>query len=149
MTIRSFAPPFFNQFSLTLNRKTLKLPIYHTLVQKISIGANTRRSRSDLFCKERALKNCTKYTGKHLCQSLFCNDVAGLSHENLLKNRLWNRCFFVNFAKFLKTASASEMQTLQKRRERNRLHSYKSGSAGKASRHPAFMGNFATISITC
>ena len=34
-----------------------------------------------------------KYTGKHLCQSLFFNKVAGL----------WHRCLPVNFPKFLRT----------------------------------------------
>ena len=37
------------------------------------------------------------FTGKHLCQSLFFNKVAGL------RLRLWHRCFPVNFAKFLRT----------------------------------------------
>ena len=45
------------------------------------------------------LKNFIKFTGKHLCQSLFFNKVAGF----LLKKRLWHRCFPVNFAIFLIT----------------------------------------------
>ena len=36
------------------------------------------------------LRNFAKFTGKHLCQSLF-----------LLKKRPWHRCFPVNFAKLL------------------------------------------------
>ena len=44
-----------------------------------------------------------KLTEKHLCQSLFFNEVAGLRHATLLKMRLWHRCFPVNFAKFLRT----------------------------------------------
>ena len=40
-----------------------------------------------------ALRNFAKFTGKHLCQSLFLNKVAGL----------WDRCFLVNFRKFLRT----------------------------------------------
>ena len=39
----------------------------------------------------------TKFTGKHLCQSLFCYKV------DFVKRRLWHRCFPVNFAKFLRT----------------------------------------------
>ena len=31
-----------------------------------------------MFCKKGFLKNFTKFTGKHLCQSLFFNAVAGL-----------------------------------------------------------------------
>ena len=44
-----------------------------------------------------------KFTGKHLCQSLFFNKVAGLRPATLLKKRLWHRCFPVNFATFLRT----------------------------------------------
>ena len=42
----------------------------------------------------------TKFTGKHLCQSLFFNKVAGSRHATLLKKGLWHRCFPVNFEKF-------------------------------------------------
>ena len=41
------------------------------------------------------LENFAKFTGKHLCQGLFFNNVAGLS--------LWHRCFPVNSAKFSRT----------------------------------------------
>ena len=47
------------------------------------------------------VRNFTKFTGKHLCQSLFFNKVAGLA--TLLKKRLCRRCFPVNFLKFLRT----------------------------------------------
>ena len=53
--------------------------------------------------KKGVLRNFTKWTGKHLCQSLFFNKVAGLRSATLLKKRLWLRCFHVNFAKFLRT----------------------------------------------
>ena len=63
------------------------------------------------FCQKGVLRNFAKFTGKHLCQSLFLNKVAGLRKFNkaavavavLLKKRLWHRCFPVNFAKFLRT----------------------------------------------
>ena len=44
-----------------------------------------------------------KFTGKHLCQSLFFNKVAGLRPATSLKKRLWHRCFPLSFAKFLRT----------------------------------------------
>ena len=44
-----------------------------------------------------------KFTGKHLCQSLFFNKVAGLRPATLLKKRLRHRCFPVNFVRFLRT----------------------------------------------
>ena len=62
-----------------------------------------RRSHPEVFRKKSVLKNFAKFSGKHLCQSLFFNEVAGLRPAILLKNRLWHRCFPVNFAKFLKT----------------------------------------------
>ena len=44
----------------------------------------------------RFLRNFIKFTGKHVCQGLFFNEVEKL----LLIKRLWHRCFPVNFAKF-------------------------------------------------
>ena len=60
-------------------------------------------SRPEVFCKKGVLRNFTKFTGKHLCQSLFFNKVAGLRPVTLLKKGLWYRCFSVNFVKFLRT----------------------------------------------
>ena len=37
-----------------------------------------------------------------MCQSLFFNKVAGLRFAALLRKRFWQRCFPVNFAKFLR-----------------------------------------------
>ena len=53
--------------------------------------------------KKVLLENFTKFTGKHLCQSLFFDKVAGLRAATLLKKRLWHRCFPANFVKFLRT----------------------------------------------
>ena len=52
-----------------------------------------RSSCSEVFCKEGALKNFTKFTGKHLC----------LRPGTLLKKRLWHRCFPVNIVKLLRS----------------------------------------------
>ena len=56
-----------------------------------------------MFCKKGVLRNFIKFTGKHLCQNLFFDTVADLRPATLLKNRLWHRCFPVNFSKFLRT----------------------------------------------
>ena len=37
-----------------------------------------RSSRPDVLFKNGVLRNFAKFTGKHLCQSLFFNKVAGL-----------------------------------------------------------------------
>ena len=51
------------------------------------------------------LRNFAKFIGKHLCQSLLFNIVAGLRPATLLKKKLWfrlhvlvmsRRCFRVN-----------------------------------------------------
>ena len=55
------------------------------------ITVHLRSSRPEVFCKKGVLSNFAKFTGKHLCQSLYFNKVASL------------RCFPVNFAKFLRT----------------------------------------------
>ena len=63
-----------------------------------------RSSRPEVFCKKAVLRNFAKFTGKqHLCHSLFFNKVAHLKAATFLKKRLWNKCFPVNFVKFLRT----------------------------------------------
>ena len=74
-----------------------------TIETKNYITTNSRSSRPEVFCKKGVLRNIAKFTGKHLCQSLFFNKVAGLRPATLLKKRLWHRCFPVNFAIFLRT----------------------------------------------
>ena len=61
----------------------------------------SRNNRPVVFCKKDVLRSFAKFTGKQLCQSFFFNKVAGL--QLLLKNRIWRRCFPMNFAKFPRT----------------------------------------------
>ena len=61
-----------------------------------------RSSHQRCSIKKGVLRNFAKFTGKHLCQSLFLNKVAGLT---LLTKRLWHRCFPENFVKFPSTLS--------------------------------------------
>ena len=53
--------------------------------------------------KKGFLRNFANLTGKHLCQSLFFDKVAGLRPATLLKERFWHMCFPVSFEKFLRT----------------------------------------------
>ena len=62
-----------------------------------------RSSHPDVFCKKGVLRNFAKFTGKHLCQSLYFNKVASLRPGTSFKKRLWHKCFPVNFAEFLRT----------------------------------------------
>ena len=47
----------------------------------MQVNAN-RSSRPEVFCNKGVLRNFTNFTGKHLCQSLFFNKVAGLGQGN-------------------------------------------------------------------
>ena len=67
-----------------------------------------RSSRQEVFCKKSVLKHFAKFTGKHLFQSLFFNEIAGLRLATLLKKRLWHRCFPVDFTKFILTTFYTE-----------------------------------------
>ena len=78
----------------TASEKTNKLQSYFP---------KYRSSRSEVFCSKGALRNFGNFAGKHLCQSLFFNKVAGLRPATLLKKRLWHKRFPVNFSKFLRT----------------------------------------------
>ena len=40
-------------------------------------NSSSRSSRPEALCKKSVLKNLAKFIGKHLCQSLFFNKVAG------------------------------------------------------------------------
>ena len=73
------------------------------ILEVFSEHANIRSSRPEVFCLKLVLRNFEKFTGKHTCESLFFNKVAGLRPATLLKKRLWHRCFLVNFANFLRT----------------------------------------------
>ena len=42
----------------------------------------------EVIYKKSVLKNFAKLTGKHVCQNLFFNKVAGLTPATLLKKRL-------------------------------------------------------------
>ena len=63
----------------------------------------SQKQPPEVFCKKGVPINFAKITGKHLCQSLFFNEVGGVWPAALFKKRLWHRCFPVDFEKFLRT----------------------------------------------
>ena len=63
-----------------------------------------RSSHQRCSLKTVFLKNFTKFSGKHLRWSLLFNKVSGMRPASLLKKRLQQRCFPVNFVKCLRTA---------------------------------------------
>ena len=56
---------------------SLLLSLDKILSQGLKLWCYANRSQV-VFCKEHVLKNFAKFTGKHLCQSLFSDKVAGL-----------------------------------------------------------------------
>ena len=73
-----------------------------------SLSYFERSSHPEVFCTKGVLKSFAKFTGTHLCQSLFYNKVADLRPATLLKKRLWHRRFLVDFEKFLRTPFFTE-----------------------------------------
>ena len=74
-----------------------------------------RSSRPEVFCKKGILRNFAKFTGKHLCQSLFFNKVAQVfSYEfcEISKNTFFHRTPPVD-------ASAVILIILNKKHSRN------------------------------
>ena len=70
---------------------TVIYPFYFMFSTFITVTTQKQSSRGVL--KKDVLRNFAKFTGKHLCQSLFFNKVAGLRR---------------NFAKFLRTPFVTE-----------------------------------------
>ena len=87
-----------NFFMINLNVVvTFMLQLFNNNRETLAKPVTCRSSRPEVFCRKGVLRNFTKFTGKHLCHSLFFNKVA------VIKKRLWRRCFPVNFMKFLRT----------------------------------------------
>ena len=97
---------YFASFTLSLSFSCLRGILVELFLHRSQLMY--RSSRPEVFCKLGALRNFTKFTGKHLCQGLFLNKVAGLRPTTLLKKGLWHKCFTVNFAKFLRAPFFTE-----------------------------------------
>ena len=76
------------------------MPLSYTEASELSVELH-RSSHQRCSETKGVLNIFAKFTGKHLSQSLFFNKVAGLRPTTLLKERLWYRCFPMNFEKRL------------------------------------------------
>ena len=78
-------------------QSSLLSPKFHQNVDK------DRGSRLEEFCKKVVLRNFAKFTGKHLCQSIFfLNKVAGLRPAILLKKEILAQVFACEFCEISK-----------------------------------------------
>ena len=68
---------------------------------------STRSSRLDVFCEKGVYRNLAKFTGKHLCQSLFFNTVAG-GACNFIKKEALAQMFSCEFCEILRTPFFTE-----------------------------------------
>ena len=64
-----------------------------TALSAFSVDSCCRSSRPEVFCKRGVLRNFAKFTGKHLCQSIYFNKEA------------LAQLFSFDFSKFLNTFS--------------------------------------------
>ena len=55
----------------------------------------------EVFCEKGVLRNFAKFIGKHLCQSLFFNKIAGLA-RNFIKKETLVQVFFCKFCEISK-----------------------------------------------
>ena len=68
---------------------------------------NTRSSHPEMFCQKDVLKNLSKIHKKHLCRSLFFNNVEGRKPETV-RSSFW-RCSVKMM--FLKVSQISQENT--------------------------------------
>ena len=100
-----FAKTFNSWKPLIISAKRSILDVWEKLLNKPLCCEEVAKMCS---VKKSVLRNFAKFTGKHLCQSLYLNNVLGLWPATLLKQRLWRSCFPVNFGKFLRTPFLTE-----------------------------------------
>ena len=81
--------------------RNFKKPFF--LTELLRKCRNSEAAARVVLYKKAVIRNFTKFTGKHLFQSIFFNKVAGPRPATLFKKRLWYRCFPVNFVKFPRT----------------------------------------------
>ena len=74
-----------------------------------------------MFCKRVAHINFAKFTGKHLFQSFFFNELVDLRAATLLRKGLWHRCFPVIFVNFVRTSFYRTPPVTGSVNRRNRL----------------------------
>ena len=64
--------------------KSLFKKVVIVCIKKSKFGT-LRSSPPEVFCKKGVVRNVSKFTGKHLCHSLFFNKVAGRKKEALAR----------------------------------------------------------------
>ena len=70
-------------------------------LSNIHDGTFFRSRRPEVLCKKGFLKNFIRFTGKHLCQSLFFKEVVDDAY-NVIKKETLSQVFSCKFCEFFK-----------------------------------------------
>ena len=89
---------------LIFMQKTLKRYLFYKICKSLRHSRIRRSSRPDVFCEKVVLRNFAKFTGKHLCQSLSFNKVAGAAC-NFIKKETLAQAFSCEFYEMSKNTS--------------------------------------------
>ena len=87
-----------------IKKKFVNYRTLEKIIIVLDIINQFRSSHQRCSMQKGVLRNFIKFTGKHLCQSLFFNKVVASGLQHYQKKRLCHRCFPVNFVKFLRTS---------------------------------------------
>ena len=90
-----------NYFAINLSREYICSKRAREM-HSASFIFNNSSSHRRWSLRKVVFRNFAKFSGKHLCQSLFLIKLQ-LWAYNFIKKRLWHRCFSVDFAKFQRT----------------------------------------------
>ena len=93
----NFNNSYINDYYLGVFTSLITIQQY--IIIKVFICKNGSSHRR-CSVKKGVLRSFTKFAGKYVCQSLFLIKVQALACNII---RLWQRCFPVNFTKFLTT----------------------------------------------
>ena len=104
---------FSECFTITSSKEALKVCTHNFIQRNVVLlviylfhhdSSKSLSSRQEVFCEKGVLRNFTKFAGKHLCQSLFFNKVAGLRPQvcNFIKRETLAQMFSCEFRKISK-----------------------------------------------
>ena len=76
-----FFEKYINTVSFHLHLKLTLKSCFPLKLFPLKFSAAFRNSRPEVFCKKGVFRNFAKFTGNHLCQSLFFNKVILLKRD--------------------------------------------------------------------
>ena len=84
-------------FSKKTVKQTLKPSLHKVAIDTFLLNKSSRSSHQRYSLRKGFLRNFAKFTGKHLCQRLFFNKVAGLRPKacNFIKKRVSGTVVFL------------------------------------------------------